>query len=153
MRTKKKLIIEQLDRKLKPFIGTEKVIVPDRGWVNSIRVTLNMTLEQLGRKLNISRQGAKSIEVSEAMGTISLKSMKEIGAILNMQFVYAFVPKEGSIENLISHKAEELARKIVLRTSQNMKLENQGNTEEQINRAIEDLTIDLKRELNKSLWD
>jgi predicted DNA-binding mobile mystery protein A len=153
MRTKKKLLIEQLDRKLKPFMGTEKVIVPYQGWINNIRVTLNMTLEQLGNKLNITRQGAKSIEVSESIGTISLKSMKEIGAVLNMHFVYAFVPKDGSIENLINHKAEELARKIVLRTSQNMKLENQGNTEEQITMAIGDLTIELKRELNKSLWD
>lgn len=153
MRTKKKLLIEQLDRKLKPFVGTEKVIIPDQGWINSIRVTLNMTLEQLGSKLNITRQGAKKIEESEAVGTVSLKSMKEIGSVLNMQFVYGFVPKDGSIENLVNRKAEELAKKIVLRTSQNMKLENQGNTDEQINRAINDLAIELKRELNKSLWD
>ena len=153
MRTKKKLLIEQLDRKLKPFAGTEKVIVPDQGWINSIRVTLNMTLEQLGNKLNITRQGAKKIEGSESLGTVSLKSMKEIGAVLNMQFVYGFVPKDGSIENLVNHKAEELAKKIVLRTSQNMKLENQGNTDDQIKRAIGDLADELKREMNKSLWD
>jgi predicted DNA-binding mobile mystery protein A len=153
MRTKKKLLIEQLDRKLKPFVGTEKVIIPDQGWINSIRITLNMTLEQLGSKLNITRQGAKKIEESEAVGTVSLKSMKEIGRVLNMQFVYGFVPIDGSIENLVNRKAEELAKKIVLRTSQNMKLENQGNTEEQINSAISDLAIELKRELNKSLWD
>ncbi len=153
MRTTKKLLVEQLDRKLKPFFGTEKVIVPDQGWINNIRKTLNMTLEQLGSKLNVTRQGAKKIEMSEAQGTISLKSMKEIGGVLNMQFVYGFVPKDGSIENLINHKAEELARKIVLRTNQNMKLENQGNTEEQIIRAINDLTNEIKRELNKSLWD
>lgn len=153
MRTKKKLLIEQLDRKLKPFIGTEKVIIPDQGWINSIRVTLNMTLEQLGSKLNITRQGAKKIEESESLGTISLKSMKEIGGVLNMQFVYGFVPKDGSIENLVNRKAEELAKKIVLRTSQNMKLENQGNSDEQISSAINDLAMELKRELNKSLWD
>ena len=153
MRTKKKLLIEQLDRKLNPFIGTEKVIVPDQGWINSIRITLNMTLEQLGSKLNITRQGAKNIELSEATGAISLKSMKEIGAVLNMQFVYAFVPKDGSIENLINHKAKELAKKIVLRTNQNMKLENQGNSEKQIKKAIDDLTNELKIELSKSLWD
>lgn len=153
MRTRKKLLIEQLDKKLKPFAGTESVIIPDRGWVNSIRVTLNMTLEQLGNKLNITRQGAKKIEESEALRTISLKSLKEVGEILNMQFVYGFVPKNGSIENLVNYKAEELAKKIVLRTSQNMKLENQGNTEEQIKRAISDLANELKREMNKSLWD
>ena len=153
MRTRKKLLIEQLDRKLKPFVGTEKVIVPDQGWINSIRVTLNMTLEQLGNKLHITRQGAKKIEVSESLGTISLKAMKEIGGVLNMQFVYGFVPQNGSIENLVNQKAEELAKKIVLRTSQNMKLENQGNTDEQIKRAIGDLANELKREMHKSLWD
>lgn len=153
MRTMKKLLIEQLDRKLKPFAGTEKVIVPSQGWINSIRVGLNMTLEQLGNKLNITRQGAKNIEVSESLGKVSLKSMNEIGAALDMQFVYGFVPKNGSLENLVNTKAEELAKKIVLRTSQNMKLENQGNSEEQIKRAINDLAIELKREMNKSLWD
>lgn len=153
MRTSKKLLVEQLDRKIKPFQGTEKIIIPERGWINNIRLALNMTLEQLGNKLNITRQGAKRIEESEAAGSISIKSMKEIGEHLDMKFVYGYVPYDGSIENLINRKAEELAKKIVLRTNQNMKLENQGNSEETITRAIKDLTIELKREMNKSLWD
>ncbi|MFN5706000.1 MAG: mobile mystery protein A [bacterium] len=153
MRTSKKLLVEQLDRKIKPFQGTENTIIPERGWINNIRLALNMTLEQLGNKLNITRQGAKRIEESEAAGSISIKSMKEIGEHLNMKFVYGYVPYDGSIDNLINRKAEELAKKIVLRTNQNMKLENQGNSEDTITRAIKDLTIELKREMNKSLWD
>lgn len=153
MRTQKKLLIQQLDKKLKPFQGIEKVIIPDQGWVSNIRVTLNMTLEQLGQKLNITRQGAKKIEEREATGSISIKSLKEVGQILDMEFVYGFVPKRGSIENLVNYKAEELAKKIVLRTNHNMKLENQGNSDEQIRRAIDDLANEIKREMNKSLWD
>ncbi len=153
MRTTKKLLVEQLDRKIKTFQGTENTIIPERGWINNIRLALNMTLEQLGNKLNITRQGAKRIEESEAAGSISIKSMKEIGEHLDMKFVYGYVPYDGSIENLINRKAEELAKKIVLRTNQNMKLENQGNSEETITRAIKDLTIELKREMNKSIWD
>lgn len=153
MRTRKKLLVEQLDRKLLPFQGTEKIIIPERGWINNIRIALNMTLEQLGNKLNITRQGAKRIEESEAAGSISIKSMKEMGDLLNMKFVYGFVPYDGSIENLINRKAEELAKKIVLRTNHNMKLENQGNSEDTITHAVKDLTIELKREMNKSLWD
>ena len=153
MRTNKKLQIEQLDRKIKAFNGTEKIIVPDRGWINSIRTSLNMTLEQLGSKLNITRQGAKKIEESESSGTISLKSLKEVAEVLNLRLVYILIPKDGSLEKLIDSKAEELAKKIVLRTSQNMKLENQGNTDQQIKRAIHDLTNELKREMDKSLWD
>jgi predicted DNA-binding mobile mystery protein A len=153
MRTRKKLLIQQLDKKLKPFHGTEKVIIPDQGWISNIRIALNMTLEQLGNKLNITRQGVKKIEEREATGSITIKSLKEIGQILDMEFVYGFVSKKGSVENLVNYKAEELAKKIVLRTSHNMKLENQGNSDEQISRAIDDLANEIKREMNKSLWD
>ncbi len=153
MRTQKKLLIQQLDKKLKPFRGTEKVIIPDRGWISSIRTALNMTLEQLGQKLSITRQGVKKIEEREAAGSISIKSLREIGQALNVEFVYGFVAKHGSIEDLVNFKAEALAKKIVLRTSHNMKLENQGNSDEQINQAIADLTEEIKREMNKSLWD
>ncbi|MCI1266395.1 MAG: mobile mystery protein A [Saprospiraceae bacterium] len=153
MRNQKKLLLEQLDRKLKPFLGTEKVIIPDQGWVYNIRVALNIKLEQLAKKLNMTKQGVKKIEEREFSESISIKSLKEIGKALDMQFVYGFVPKYNSLENLVNHKAEELARKIVLRTNQNMKLENQGNSEDQINRAIVDLTHEIKREMHKSLWD
>jgi predicted DNA-binding mobile mystery protein A len=153
VRNQKKLLLEQLDRKLKPFLGTEKVIIPDQGWVYNIRVALNIKLEQLAKKLNMTKQGVKKIEEREFSESISIKSLKEIGKALDMQFVYGFVPKYNSLENLVNHKAEELARKIVLRTNQNMKLENQGNSEDQINRAIVDLTHEIKREMHKSLWD
>lgn len=153
MRNQKKILIEQLDRKLKTFQGTEKICVPEKGWVYNIRKALNMTLEQLGHKLNMTRQGIKKIEERESSGSISVKSLKEIGNVLDMHFVYGFVPKQGSIENLINQKAMELAQKIVLRTNHNMKLENQGNSNEQINQAITDLASEIKREMSKSLWD
>jgi len=72
---------------------------------------------------------------------------------LDLKFVYGFVPKDGTIDNLINSKAEKLARKIVLRTNQNMKLENQGIRDEKINESIIDLANEIKREMRKSLWD
>ena len=76
MRNKRKLLIEQLDQKLKPFLRTRIILVPERGWVNTIRTTLNMTMAQLGAKLNITRQGVKRIEESGANGTITINSLK-----------------------------------------------------------------------------
>lgn len=153
VRNKKKLLIEQLDQKIKPFQKTEMVMVPYKGWINTIRTTLNMTMAQLGTKLNITRQGVKSIEEREAKGTISINSLKEVGYALNLKFVYGFVPTDGTIDNLINTKAEKLARKIVLRTNQNMKLEDQGIRNKKINESIKDLANELKREMRKSLWD
>lgn len=153
MRNKRKLLIEQLDQKLKPFQKTEMVLVPTKGWINTIRTTLNMTMAQLGTKLKITRQGVRSIEESEAKGSISINSLKEVGEALDLKFVYGFVPKDGTIDNLINTKAEKLAQKIVLRTNQNMKLEAQGIGDEKINATIKDLANEIKREMRKSLWD
>ena len=109
MRNQKKLLIEQLDRKLKPFLGTEKIQIPTKGWIHNIRIALNMTLEQLGQKLNITKQGMRKIEESESSGSISIKSLKGIGKVMDMKFVYGFVPNDGTIEKLVEQKAHQLA--------------------------------------------
>ncbi len=146
-------MIEQLDQKLKPFLKTKMVLVPERGWIKTIRNTLNMTMAQLGTKLNITRQGVRKIEESEANGTITLNTLKEVATAIELKLVYALVPKDGTIDDLIQIKAEKLAKKIVLRTNQNMKLEDQGIGDEKISKTIKELASEIKREMRKSLWD
>jgi predicted DNA-binding mobile mystery protein A len=153
MRNKRKLLIEQLDQKLQPFSESRKVLVPERGWINTIRTALNMTMAQLGTKLNITRQGVKRIEESEANGTITLNSLKDVAMALDLNMVYALVPKNGTIDDLIQKKADKLAKKIVLRTNQNMKLEDQGIGDDKIAETIKELANEIKREMRKSLWD
>lgn len=153
MRNKKQLLIEQLDQKLKPFQEGEMVLVPYKGWINTIRTTLNMTMAQLGTKLGVTKQGVNRIEESEAKGSISINSLKEVGDALELKLVYGFVPKDGTIDKLINNKAQTLARKIVLRTNQNMKLEDQGISDEKIKQSVVDLATEIKREMRKSLWE
>jgi predicted DNA-binding mobile mystery protein A len=153
MRTKKQLLIKQLDQKLQPFSESRKIVVPERGWISTIRTTLNMTLAQLGAKLNITRQGVKNIEQSESNGTITINALKDVANAMDLKLVYALVPKNGTINDLIQTKAEKLAQKIVLRTNQNMKLEDQGIGDEKIAKITKELADDIKREMRKSLWD
>jgi len=153
MRNKRQLLIEQLDHKLLKFKGAAMVLVPTKGWINTIRTTLNMTREQLGAKLEMTKGAIQKIEAREASGKITINKLKDVGLALNMKFVYGFVPYDKSIENLISLKSEKLARKIVLRTNQNMKLENQGIGDEKLNDAIKDLASEIKKEVRRSLWD
>jgi len=153
MRNKKKLLIEQLDQKLANFKDAGMVLVPQKGWVNTIRTSLNMTRDQLGAKLDLTKGAIQKIEEREATGQITINKLKGVGNALNMKFVYGFIPKDGTIENLVNVKAEKLARKIVLRTNQNMKLEDQGIGDEKITRTIKELADEIKREMRKSLWD
>jgi len=153
MRSKRKLLIEQLDQKLSPFQNAGMIQLPDRGWIHTIRTTLNMTMAQLGTKLNITRQGVNKIEEREANGTIAINSLKEVAKALDMKLVYALIPIDGTIDNLIEKKAKKLAKKIVLRTNQNMKLEDQGIGDEKITEIVKELADEIKREVRRSLWD
>lgn len=153
MRNKKQLILTQLDQKLQAFVSAKNTLPPTKGWLNAIRTSLNMTMEQLGTKLGITKQGVKKIEDSEAKGTVSINALKEVANALDMQLVYGFVPKKGSLKALVDEKATTLATKIVLRTHKNMQLENQAITDTKIKTAIKELAEELARELKKSLWD
>jgi predicted DNA-binding mobile mystery protein A len=116
-------------------------------------MALGMSMQQLGKKLTVSRQNILDIEKREKDGAITIKSLREIAKALDMQFVYGFVPNAGSLDSLIENRAKELAKEIVLRTAQTMKLEDQENSPQRIQKAIEERTEKLKKEIPKILWD
>lgn len=148
-----KLKIQQLNQKIKGLVGLKDNVAPLEGWVKAIRTALGMSLQQLGNRLNMSKQGVLDIEKREKEGAITIKALRDVANAMDMEFVYGFVPKAGSIDALIEKRAQELATKIVLRTAQTMLLEGQANSEKRIKAAISERTFLLKNELPKALWD
>lgn len=149
----RKLLIDQLDRKFSGLKNLNDLNVPAKGWVYSIRTALKMSLRQLGSKLGISAQSVKEIEQREADGSITLKSLREAADALEMKVVYAIIPKDDSIENMIEKRANKIAREIVLRTSNTMMLEDQENSNERIEKAIKEKAEEIKIKMPKYLWD
>src|ERR1700750_1877324 len=114
---KKNLQIQQLNSKMKIFAASKNVVYPPTGWVKAIRTALGISAEQLSRKLSMSKQSLQELEAREKNGSVTLKSLKKVAKALDMQLVYGFIPKDGSLDALIERRAKELATKIVLRTS------------------------------------
>ncbi|MBK6622105.1 MAG: mobile mystery protein A [Saprospirales bacterium] len=150
---KQSLQLQHLNAKMLSFIALQKVAPPPTGWIKAVRTALGMTLEQLGNKLSLTKQAAQAIENREKEGAITLKALRDAANALDMQLVYGFVPKDGSLDALINRKARELATQIVMRTSQTMKLEDQENSPERIKKAIEERTNALRSEMPKMLWN
>jgi len=151
---KQKLMIEQLDRRYSKILSLSKELeIPIGGWIKTLRKTLNISLKQLGRKLNVSSQNINQFELREKDGSISLQKLKEVANALNMEFVYTFIPRDGSLEKMIDKQASKVAEEIVMRTSHSMKLEDQENSEERLKKAIKERTEKIKNELPKYLWD
>jgi predicted DNA-binding mobile mystery protein A len=150
---KKTLQIQQLDNKMLSYAALKQVIVPPIGWIKAIRIAMGMSMQQLGKKLSVSKQGVLDIEKREKEGSITIKSLREIGLAMDMELVYGFVPKDGSLAALIDRKATELATEIVMRTANSMKLEDQDNSKNRIQKAIEERATIIKNEMPKMLWD
>jgi len=150
---KNKLQIEQLESKIKVYAPITKIAVPPTGWLKAVRMALGMSLQQLANRISITKQSVQEMEQREKDGSISLKSLREAANALDMELVYGFVPKDGSLDALIDRKARELATQIVSRTSNTMKLEDQENSEMRNKKAIEQRTAILKHEMPKILWD
>jgi predicted DNA-binding mobile mystery protein A len=147
------LRLQQLNQKTALFGKIVSISKLNEGWIMTLRKTLGITLEQMGNKLGVTKQNVMLMEKRELEGNITLKSLKELGNAMDMQLVYGFVPKDGSIDAMIERKALELATKIVMRASQTMKLEDQENSKLRLQKAIAERTLQIKNEMPKLLWD
>lgn len=144
---------QQLNIKMLGFASLKQVAIPPTGWIKAIRSALGMTLQQLGNRLNISKQGVLDIENREKEGAITIKALREVAKAMDMQLIYGFVPNDGSLDALIERRAREVAIQIVQRTAHSMQLEDQANSKKRIEAAINERTEELKKELPKMLWD
>ncbi|MCE2833794.1 MAG: mobile mystery protein A [Chitinophagaceae bacterium] len=150
---KKSLQLQQLNSKMLGFASLKQVAMPPTGWIKAIRTAIGMSMQQLGNKLNVSKQGVMDIEKREKDGSITIKSLREIARAMDMQLVYGFVPNDGSLDALIEKRATELATQIVMRTANTMKLEDQANSKKRIETAIRERATAIKNEMPKILWD
>ncbi len=151
MKNTKKLQIEQLDSKIAAYSHLPEA--PEKGWVHGIRTALKMSFRQFGNRLGITAQSAHEIEEREKNGNITLKNLREVALAMDMRLVYGFVPRDGSFEKMLEKQALAVARKIVKRTDNTMKLEDQQVSKERVERAVLALAEEIKREMPRYLWD
>ena len=148
-----KLMREQLDKKIEAFKKVVEIATPNSGWIKAVRSSLGMTLKQLGKKMGVSSQSINQLEQREKDGAITIDKLREIASALNMKLVYGFVPNDNSLEKMIEKRATEIATEIVMKTSHNMKLENQENSNERLKVAIKNRANKIKEEVPSYLWD
>jgi predicted DNA-binding mobile mystery protein A len=151
--TKQQLMLEQIDKKLASLQVLKDATVPSKGWIHTLRTALQMSLRQLSAKIAIAPQSLKDMESREVAGTITLNTLRDVANAMDMQLVYGFVSKHESLEQMIEKRAKVLATEIVMRTNNTMTLEDQQNSKERIEKAIEQKTNEIKSEMPKYLWD
>jgi predicted DNA-binding mobile mystery protein A len=142
---------EQLDRKIAVFAKFPEI--PPKGWIHGIRMSLKITFKQLGKRMGITPQSVMEIVNREADGSVSLKTLRDVGSALGMKLVYGFVPRDGSLKKMIERQAIEVAKEIVMRTNRTMELENQAVNRTRIEKAIQEQAKDIIEQMPPILWN
>ncbi|MGB3546500.1 MAG: hypothetical protein WBA17_05975 [Saprospiraceae bacterium] len=126
---------------------------PPSGWINAARRALGLTLNGVGRLIGgKSAQSIKDAENRELDGTISLARLREIGEAMNMDLVYGFVPRGGSVDELLLNRARKKACELLTRSRHHMVLEGQTNHVYELEEEIEVMAQGLLTEDPHVLW-
>jgi len=150
---KVQFLLDETQNMLNPFSILKSEIKPDNGWVNTIRVSIKMSLRQLGERLHITPQGVRDLEKREKEGAITINALKEVCRVLDMDLVYGFISRHNSLEDMIEERAREIAEEVVLKTRKTMHLYNPRKSEIDIKRAIRQKTYEISSKMPTNFWD
>lgn len=109
-----------------PFLAAKDLPRPPKGWIRAIREATGIPLRQLSQHLRKSLPLIIYLERSEAEYRITLNSLRDAADALGCQLVYALVPKNGNIHELVEERARNEAAENVRAVEHSMVLENQA---------------------------
>lgn len=146
------LMVRQLDDTLENFRELTGSGRPSGGWLRSVRKALGMTTTQLAERLSVSQSAISKYERSEQEGTITLNTLRRVASALGCEVVYAVVPRQP-IKERREERARTVARRRIESVQNSMELEEQGISDEELQRQIDELTEELLEEWPRSIWD
>lgn len=139
--------LKALDKKLSPLKQLVPVIPRSQSWIRTLREALGMTAQQLAKRIGISQSRIAYMEQNEK--NLKISTLEKVAQSMNCTFVPLFIPNE-SLEINVRSQAQKKAAEILASVNQNMALENQLSSSEDI---LSDMTDDLIKNNIKQIWD
>jgi|TARA_R110002073_G_scaffold288519_3_gene453312 predicted DNA-binding mobile mystery protein A len=125
---------------------------PIGGWIATFQQAIGMNAPALAERLGISRNNIYAAIQNEQAGTISVNQLEKIAEAMGGRLVYAIIPREGPVEEIVLAQARAKARRIIQRTRAHMALEEQTEGLRSEAEMIEELAADIIREGRRDFW-
>jgi len=148
------LRIKQLDEQLKEWQTiNNKYGRPKIGWIKTLRKALNIPVNQLAKRLGVSRARISQLENAEIHDAVTLRTLSEAANAIECQLVYAIIPKNhNTLESIIRTQTEQIATESVARVAHSMSLEKQTVNPDILKKQKDDLVKNLMEHLHKKIW-
>ena len=125
---------------------------PIGGWIATFQQAIGMNAPALAERLGISRNNIYAAIQNEQAGTISVNQLEKIAEAMGGRLVYAIIPREGPVEEIVLAQARAKARRTIQRTRAHMALEEQTEGLRSEAEMIEELAADIIREGRRDFW-
>jgi predicted DNA-binding mobile mystery protein A len=148
-RTKKRQAESKIRQASKVSLAFER---PLGGWLVTFQEAIGMSVASLADRLGISRNSVYSSIEKERLGSISVNQLEKLAAAMGGKLVYAIVPRNGGIEDIVLDQARKKAKRIIQRTRAHMALEDQTEGLRSEEEMIEELAMEMQHEMPKDFW-
>ncbi len=145
-------VLKELDKKSKPFLELKNHKSFQNKWISSIREAIGMSSTQLAKRLGCSRFLIRRYEECEFNGSIKLSTLEKVANGMDCNLYYCILPRSNTFTDLVKARALLIAKQAVMKSLQNMSLEDQAAISE-IEDQVELIMDQLMHQNLKKLWD
>lgn len=124
---------------------------PSDGWVRSVRKAIGMSTRQLAERIGVTQQSTSKLEENELDDSATLKTMRRAAEAMDCKLVYAIIPNQGKLEDIVRKQAYKKAKAIVEPVNHTMLLEAQEVGD--LDKKIIEIADELVNDLNSKLWN
>lgn len=143
----------QAEGKINRASQAEKALVnPFGGWISAFQEAIGMSTSALADRVGISRNNVYSAIKNEQSGSISLNQLEKMADAMGGKLVYAIIPRQGEVDDIIMAQARKKAKRIIQRTRAHMALEEQIEGLRSQEEMIEELAREIAREMPRDFW-
>jgi predicted DNA-binding mobile mystery protein A len=100
--------------------------------------------------MRLAQQSVVQLEKNERAGAITLASLRRAAEALDAEFFYAIIPRRP-LREMISERAQQVARERVAPVAHSMQLEAQGLNHDELQERVMELARELERR-PRDLW-
>ena len=125
---------------------------PLGGWIATFQYAIGMSVATLAVRLGISRNSVYMAIRNEKLGSITLNHLNKVAGAMGGKLVYAIIPQEGPVEEIVIAQARFKAKKIVQQSYSHMALEEQTKGLPAQADMIEELANEMVREMPRNFW-
>jgi len=132
--------------------ASQALVKPLGGWIATFQEAVGMSAVIVAERLGVSRNSVYGSIEDERAGSITLNRLDKVAEAMGGKLVYAIVPREEPVEEIIMAQARKKAKRIIQRTRAHMALEEQTEGLRSQGEMIEELASEMVREMPRDFW-